>query len=425
MKIIILASLVFFTNAHILDPYSSFPLIVNDLGNAVELHQCTNNNMCIVYNNNTSHQCTVTLLDSTSKEIARIQSAPYSFTNILNGPHQISWGSSTFVIPLIHANDFYGILKRYNYTDFSLDASFGNNGTTTFTINNHPIVFTTVLKKDNYYYVGGFIHTDNYHPLLVRFDDNGNLDTTFNITNTPGYTVVDTIGSIAQMLFLEDTIILKLYVPNVFSFSLASISNQDFSLVADPIALDPVHSNIAPYNNSSFFICSSNTIQKYTDRLVLDTTFNNTGSITFLDAVSLFSQSDNYFPLLTLTILPPYLLAAGNYSNDHNNTFLPYIICYNIRDIHNPYLEGTFFKKGYLLPEWPLNASWGAQQLIIASGNFPSLFISGDKYVKHIALEESFVIPALLHLIKEDVTNITDKILLEKLFSRNIPFLSL
>lgn len=279
-------------------------------------------------------------------------------------------------------------LVRVKY-DLSLDSSFGNNGTTqVFTDRNNDIRFNTITKQNNLYYVGGdSSHNDIDNPIVFRYTNSGSLDLSFHEV---GYTVLDSLGSgeVDTILFLKNNAIVKNYS------GLIQASTQTITTLKSISQL--FSSNIEAYDDTSFFVCYRNTVYKYTDSLVLDTTFNNgLGSITFDKIATLFPNESNTYPLTFIRKVGNYLICSGyTFKSDGGNNYnqIPYFVCYNISNPANPYLEPTFFNGGYftgLTTDYPL-CIHSNTSTFVTPNSVPYLFLTSDRYLTCFPLGEGF-----------------------------------
>lgn len=74
-----------------------------------------------------------------------------------------------------------GLLARYN-TNGTLDVNFGTNGLVTTSIGTSDTINTVAIQSDGKIIIGGFTFTNNSQYMLIRYTNNGLLDTSFNGT---------------------------------------------------------------------------------------------------------------------------------------------------------------------------------------------------------------------------------------------------
>lgn len=382
------------------DPYSNFAQVTNRLmateksaNTCADAHRLTDNTLIlyVVGNDNPTFLKLHHNGDILNKIICNVAYSPPYFPT-----PQICWDDNQFIIPAID-NAGNGILQCYDY-DFTLINSFGgnNNGTTTAL---DSFLFTTVTKIGSYYYVGGL---KNGKSTIARFNLDGTLDTTFNSTdNTGGYIVSDSLyGHVLNISYFSDTIIF-ITEHNI----LAAIPINSGTLNATPpsieippykIGYQGLISNIEPYDNSSFFVATGPIIYKYTydsntHTLALDTSFNQTGSITFSKISTVLANSDNWYPIFSIKKVGNFLYAAGEYFT--GDSYHPWITCYTISNTTFPYLEPSFFGQGYFTPLWYPGVSWGAQHILPISNNLHSFFITGGQLVEYVVPSTTSITP--------------------------------
>jgi hypothetical protein len=279
-------------------------------------------------------------------------------------------------------------ITRIKY-DLSFDDSFGENGISAiFKDNTLDVRFGMITKKNNFYYVGGDRSDGrNRSSLLVRYTDKGSLDFTFSET---GYIVLGNVNHsrIYHALFFKDSLVLRTHK------SFVKLSTGDFSVLSSKDGLSS--SNIEQYDDTSFFVCNNNTIYKYTDSLDLDTSFNKgTGSITFDLIATLFPNESNTYRLTYIKKVGNHLIASGYTSvadGSDNYNYIPYIVCYNISDLNNPYLESTFLDKGYFSGSTSVYTFYFTSKtsVFITTNTIPYLFLASDRYLTCFPLSTQF-----------------------------------
>ncbi|MCF6203041.1 MAG: DUF4347 domain-containing protein, partial [Methylococcaceae bacterium] len=115
-------------------------------------------------------------------------------------------------------NDF--ALVRYN-TDGSLDTSFGTNGTVTTPIGNNDVATGVSIQTDGRIIVAGYSHNGTDSDFaLVRYDSDGNLDSSFG-TGGIVTTAVGTVTDMGRSVFVQDD----------GRIVVAGISSDDFAVV--------------------------------------------------------------------------------------------------------------------------------------------------------------------------------------------------
>ena len=240
--------------------------------------------------------------------------------------------------------------------------------------------FTGITRHNDYYYLGG-INKETYQTFIKRLSFNNLLpDSSFNNDNDGLFYFDSEIfsGRIFDILIHEiegQTYIIVsgfgrvaiLPNQNLDNFSVLNLSLPSPTYTSAPIG-------ITSCDNSSIFVASSNTVYKYTidrktntPRLLLDTSFNKTGSISF--------DYSEHVEFTGIKKMGDFLFVEGYYNGGGSGI----TVCYNIHNPEKPYLEKTFFDKGYL-------------QAIgtMTTDTIPSFFAENNGIVSRYKLNASF-----------------------------------
>lgn len=301
---------------------------------------------------------------------------------------QVYWDTTTFVVPTDTG------LQRYHYSDFSLDVSFGDQGTVANPIAGETVLFTTVTKNGNYYYAGGFYHNiehDNYNiTLIARFTLDGQLDRLFNANSTPGYFEFQQLnnGTLQtqplQILFLQDSIIVRLHEAQLISFPLDGPYISQHFLSSFPMECNL---ELDPLNPNSFFAASPNGLYLFTSTLEQDTTFNTTGNIPL---PAIFSDYQIVRPWALKKVNNKIFIAG--YSLDANGNDRGFVVCYNISNRKSPTIDTSFFRTGYLLLDKTIYPITTIYKILFDSSNpVPALFLCAPFQIARLTLEENFM----------------------------------
>lgn len=363
------------------DPYKNFAaeshgiIEKEGLGFVIAAHQTPDDSIVAIYSEGSI------LKFNTSG----IQTATITFEQRITAAY---FESDRFVVSRHGGDANTNNIARIKY-DLSFDSSFGINGTTdTFRGNDRDVQFNTITKQNNLYYIGGsYTKNDITSPIVFRYTDNGSLDINFHAS---GNIVLNPFGSgkIDTILFLKNNVIVRNYR------GLIEASTETITTLKS--IRYPFSSNIEAYDDTSFFVCSNNTVYKYTDSLDLDTTFNNgLGSITFDTIATLFPNESNTYELTFIKKIGNYLICSGytlKADGADNYNLIPYFVCYNISNPASPYLEPTFFNGGYFVgreTDYTFN-SHSNTSTFITPNSVPYLFLANDRYLTCFSIGESF-----------------------------------
>ena len=332
--------------------------------------------------------------------------------------NRIYWDSNNFVVPVAG-----GIQQHYS-KDLTLNASFGIAGKASFSEvtvsgSSYAVQFVSVTKNENYYYALGYYNPTNefatIQPVIVRFKLDGSIDNSFNASNTPGYTVIETSEPVLQpteILVLENHIIVKTYNGYIVSISLDSPSDS-YNVLS---SVNAACNMAAASDNNSFFIFGYNKLYKYMGDLNPDLSFNRTGSVMFNDTSTLFPHGNLVFAIKRIG---SRILLGGQYAESDSHLF-PFILCYDISNPKKPVLDTSFFQKGCFLPDqlgYP-NSSHGVFKIAFTQTTTPSLFFSSAHYITRVILGEQFSMQAI---IPQTLSAI---LAFQKAHGKTVPFLT-
>lgn len=306
---------------------------------------------------------------------------PLSLENRIAG-HPVVWDSSFFIV----VGENKAQIFKYNFTPY---------GSIELNITNTTVQLTSIIKDQNYYYVGGYIPNNNQDltfTVVARFTLNGVLDTTFNSNNTPGYIILGSYWGPHQMLMVDNHLMMKTSRNSLISLSINNPSN--ITLAGEPIALaetanftidatgKSIYAYGADYDNSH-----QPTLFKYNTMTELDTTLNNTGKY-IIDFMAIAEELSGSIEVHSVKAIKNQLFILGTCQSA---SLFPFILCYSTKT-KVPQLDTTFNEKGYWIGD-PADYPFAGvtYDIVFSETLIPSLFFSCGRHLTQILLGDDFI----------------------------------
>ncbi len=362
--------------ASAIDPYAHFPAYLelpSVSSTNIGIHQAPNKNIISVHFGG-QLSCTTPngeITQSTTEEKFRIKN--------------VFWDTDNFVITTQYYGGrtplpYYQII-RYSY-NLQLEQMFDPRTQPRSTRSNDinsVLLFTAITKYNDYYYLGG-INTDDDKKFIRRLNLDLSPDYNFN-NDINGLIYIETnnfSGRILDILIHQIEGTIYIIISGYGKVNIFPIDDPENLHVLDLSLPSPSHTHapigITSCDNSSIFVASSNTIYKYridttnnTPSLLLDTSFNSTGSISL--------NYSNHIEFSSIKKIGNFIFVEG----DYNNGASPMTVCYNVSNPERPFLEKTFFNRGYI-------QSVG----IITTDKIPSFFTRDSEGIERYKLNASF-----------------------------------